>query len=248
MGFMDSVERGLERAVNGAFARTFRSGVQPVEIAAGLKRELDIQSVVVDRDRVLTANQFNVRVSPEDAERLAQYGSTLQSELESVVAHYADDQGYQLLGPAVISVSADDTLTRGILQIDAAKPSNRVAWEPTLEVAGKRYPLRPGTTVIGRGSEADVRIADNGASRKHLELIWDGKRGIARDLGSTNGSKVNGQRFRELKLEPDTVITIGQTSLRFRLIPAAPTTFSRSDKSASRSSSNGSAGGFWEDQ
>ncbi|MGO1434080.1 MAG: FhaA domain-containing protein [Canibacter sp.] len=245
---MDSVERGLERAVNGAFARTFRSGVQPVEIAAGLKRELDIQSVIVDRDRVLTANQFNIRVSPEDAERLDQYSGTLQSELESVVARYADDQGYQLLGPAVIAINADDTLTRGILQIDAAKPSNRVAWEPTLEIAGKRYPLRPGTTVVGRGSEADVRINDNGASRKHLEIIWDGKRGIARDLGSTNGSKVNGQRFRELKLEPDTVISIGQTSLRFRLIPAAPTTFSRSEKPASRSSSQSSKGaGFWED-
>ena len=56
MGILDSVERGLERAVNAAFARTFRSGVQPVEIAAGLKRELDIGSVVVDRDRVLAPN------------------------------------------------------------------------------------------------------------------------------------------------------------------------------------------------
>lgn len=253
MGFMDSVERGLERAVNGAFARTFRSGVQPVEIAAGLKRELDIQSVIVDRDRVLTANQFTVRVAPEDAERLTQYGSTLMSELESVVARYADDQGYQLLGPAVISLRADDSLTRGVLQIDAAKPSDRVAWEPTIEVNGKRFPLRPGTTVVGRGSDADIRISDNGASRKHLELIWDGKRGIARDLGSTNGSKVNGQRFRELKLEPDTLITIGQTTLRFRLVPAAPTTYSRSDSPASRNSAGSSSrrsqgAGFWEDQ
>ena len=52
MGILDNVERGLERAVNGAFARTFRSGVQPVEIASALKRELDIGAVIVDRDRV----------------------------------------------------------------------------------------------------------------------------------------------------------------------------------------------------
>ena len=51
MGILDNVERGLERAVNGAFARTFRSGVQPVEIASALKRELDIGAVIVDRDR-----------------------------------------------------------------------------------------------------------------------------------------------------------------------------------------------------
>ncbi|WP_343956961.1 DUF3662 domain-containing protein, partial [Leucobacter albus] len=70
MGFLDSVERSLERAVNGAFARTFRSGVQPVEIGSALKRELDIGAVVVDRDRVLTPNRFVVRVSPQDADRL----------------------------------------------------------------------------------------------------------------------------------------------------------------------------------
>ena len=81
MGILDSVERGLERAVNGAFARTFRSGVQPVEIAAGLKRELDIGSVVVDRDRILAPNHFVVRVAPADAERLSRMGGTLEREL-----------------------------------------------------------------------------------------------------------------------------------------------------------------------
>lgn len=118
--------------------------MQPVEIAAGLKRELDIQSVIVDRDRVLTANQFNIRVSPEDAERLDQYSGTLQSELESVVARYADDQGYQLLGPAVIAINADDTLTRGILQIDAAKPKQSCRLGTHTRNSGQTLPASSG--------------------------------------------------------------------------------------------------------
>ena len=64
MGLLDNFEKGLERAVNGAFAKTFRSGLQPVEITAALKREIDTKAAVVSRDRVLVPNQFAVRMSP----------------------------------------------------------------------------------------------------------------------------------------------------------------------------------------
>ena len=220
MGILDSVERGLERAVNGAFARTFRSGVQPVEIAAGLKRELDIGSVVVDRDRVLAPNRFIVRLSSADADRLTRMGGTLERELIGVVGKHAKRQGYQLLGEADVELRRDDSLTTGVMQIDATQVEGSVSWVPTIEVEGVRHQLRNGTTIVGRGSDADIRLSDSAASRQHLQLIWDGKAGIARDLGSTNGTKINGQRFREAALSPDTVITIGQTPLRFQLVPS----------------------------
>ncbi len=220
MGILDSVERGLERAVNGAFARTFRSGVQPVEIAAGLKRELDIGSVIVDRDRILAPNRFIVRVSPADASRLGGLGRTLERELIGVVNKHAKRQGYQLLGDADVELRVDESLTTGVLQIDASQVEGAIAWIPVVEVDGARHELGRGTTVVGRGSDAGIRIGDTAASRQHLQLIWDGKAGIARDLGSTNGSKINGQRFREAALSPGTVITIGQTSLTFQLVPA----------------------------
>lgn len=219
MGILDNVERGLERAVNGAFARTFRSGVQPVEIASGLKRELDIGSVVVDRDRVLAPNRFIVRVSGADADRLTRMGGTLERELISVVQKHAKRQGYQLLGEADVELRRDDSLTTGVLQIDATQVEGAVSWVPMIEVEGVQHPLRTGATFVGRGSDADIRLSDSAASRQHLQLIWDGKAGIARDLGSTNGTKINGQRFREAALTPDTVITIGQTPLRFKLVP-----------------------------
>lgn len=219
MGILDSVERGLERAVNGAFARTFRSGVQPVEIAAGLKRELDIGSVVVDRDRVLAPNRFVVRVANADADRLTRMGDTLERELITVVQKHAKRQGYRLLGDPDVELRRDDSLTTGVLEIDATQVEGAVSWAAVIEVEGVRHELRNGTTIVGRGSDTDIRLSDSAASRQHLQLIWDGKAGIARDLGSTNGAKINGQRFREAALSPDTVITIGHTPMRFMLVP-----------------------------
>lgn len=237
MGILDGIERGLERAVNGAFARTFRSGVQPVEIAAGLKRELDIGSVVVDRDRVLAPNRFLVRVSAADAQRLKSMGGTLERELIAVVVKHAKRQSYQLLGEADVELGVDESLTTGVLEIDASQVEGRVSWNAVLEVDGVQHPLRTGTTVIGRGSDADIRITDSAASRQHLQLIWDGKAGIARDLGSTNGSKIDGQRFREAALSPGTVITVGQTAMHFQLVPA------RGSGAGGRSGASGPGGG-----
>lgn len=242
MGILDSVERGLERAVNGAFARTFRSGVQPVEIAAGLKRELDIGSVVVDRDRVLAPNRFTVRVAQADASRLTALGGTLERELIGVVAKHAKRQGYQLLGDPDVELAIDDSLTTGVLEIDSAQIEGRVSWSAAIEVDGVAHTLRTGTTTVGRGSEAEIRISDTAASRKHLQLIWDGNAGIARDLGSTNGSKIDGQRFREAALSPGTVITIGQTALRFQLVPARS---ARGSGAGSARSGSGLERNFW---
>ncbi|MGJ0205090.1 FhaA domain-containing protein [Leucobacter sp. gxy201] len=219
MGILDSVERGLERAVNGAFARTFRSGVQPVEIASALKRELDIGAVIVDRDRVLVPNRFTVRVAPNEADRLRSIGDTLEQELRGVVSKHAQRQNYQLLGEPDVEIRADGSLTAGVVEIDASRVEGSVDWVAVLEVDGVRHELNRGTTTIGRGSDCGVRITDNAASRKHLEIIWDGSAGVARDLGSTNGSKINGQKFREAALVAGTVITIGQTSLRFNMAP-----------------------------
>lgn len=238
MGLLDSIERGLERAVNGAFARTFRSGVQPVEISAALKREMDVQAVSVDRDRTLAPNLFTVKMSEQDAKKLERLGAQLLRELEQVVHSHASKQNYQLLAPAVIEIKQSN-MPAGTIEVTSLTPGTEVRWSAVLEVEGQRYQLRKGTTVVGRGQESDIRISDNAASRKHLALIWDGKKALASDLDSTNGSKVDGQRFREVLLQPDTVIYIGQTPLRFSFAPLA-------DASAAPENTNPQTSQFWE--
>src|SRR6187549_2916001 len=94
VGLLDNFEKGLERAVNGAFAKTFKSGLQPVEITAALRRELDTKAAVVSRDRILVPNKFVVRLSSEDYERMTGLGDALLDELTQLVQSHAAAQRY----------------------------------------------------------------------------------------------------------------------------------------------------------
>ena len=95
MGLLDSFEKGLERAVNSAFAKTFRSGIQPVEIASALRSELDKKAAIVSRDRILAPNTFTVRLSPADDEKMRTLGGALGEELDTLV--HAPREGAGLL-------------------------------------------------------------------------------------------------------------------------------------------------------
>ncbi len=228
VGFLDKFERGLERAFNGAFAKTFRSGLQPVEIVAALKRELDTRAAVVSRDRVLVPNELQVVVSASDYDRLNTLGNSLQNSLLDEIERHAVQQHYQFAGPISVQLIASEQLSEGQLEVNSRSVEGRVNWVPVLEVAGQRFPIQSGSNVIGRGSDAHITINDNGASRRHAEVIWDGQRAGLRDLGSTNGTKLNGRRIAQAALEPNSLIEIGRTQLQFRIVPQAePSTATR---------------------
>jgi hypothetical protein len=218
VGILDSFERGLERAVNGAFAKTFKSGLQPIEITAALRRELDTKAVVVARDRILVPNRFTVRLANGDFQRMTAIGPTLIDELTQLVQQHATAQHYQFAGGISIALQQDDGLSEGMIQIDSVNAKGTVAWNPVLDIGGKRYPIVKSRTIIGRGSDADITVDDTGISRKHVEILWDGTRAQVNDLGSTNGSELNGERVSKAPLQPDSVISIGRTRIVFRVL------------------------------
>lgn len=222
MGLLDSFEKGLERAVNSAFAKTFRSSIQPVEIASALRRELDTRAAVVSRDRILAPNQLEVRLAPNDLQSMQALGAALSDELYSLVQQHAKRQGYSFAGPLTISLVVDDALADGTLHVASkTEKQAQVSWVPVLDIDGTRHTITKSRTVIGRGSDADITVADPGTSRKHIEVLWDGERAMVRDLGSTNGSLLDGQRFTEAALSPEQTVLIGRTSIVFRVIPQA---------------------------
>jgi hypothetical protein len=221
LGLLDNFEKGLERAVNGAFAKTFKSGLQPVEITAALRRELDTKAAVVARDRILVPNRFTVRLSSADFERMSAMGPTLTDELTQLVQQHAAAQHYSFAGGITIELSEDPSLSQGMIDIQSVNVKGTVAWTPVLEIAGKRYPITHSHTVIGRGSDADITVDDTGISRKHVEILWDGKRAQVNDLGSTNGSLLNGNPVSKALLAPDSVIDIGRTRIVFRVLAQA---------------------------
>jgi hypothetical protein len=82
---------------------------------------------------------------------------------------------------------------------------------------GRQYSIAMGSTVLGRGEAAQVRIADVGISRQHARVDFDGARVVITDLGSTNGTAVNGSRVNAAALQPGDTVQIGTTTLTFRL-------------------------------
>ena len=218
MGLLDNFEKGLERAVNGAFAKTFKSGLQPVEITAALRRELDTRAAVVSRDRILVPNKFIVRLGSVDYERMVALGPTLTDELVDLVQRHAARQSYSFAGGISIDLREDPALSQGMIDVLSENVKGAVSWTPIVEIDGVRRPLTRSRTVIGRGSDADITVDDTGISRKHVAILWDGTRAEVHDLGSTNGSRLDGNPVGVAPLPPDSVIDIGRTRIVFRVL------------------------------
>jgi hypothetical protein len=81
---------------------------------------------------------------------------------------------------------------------------------------GTRHELTTGRNVIGRGTEADIRLPDTGVSRKHVDVILESGKATVEDLGSTNGTLVNGRRISRQVLADGDVIRIGHSVLVYR--------------------------------
>lgn len=228
MGVFDSIERRLEGAVVGVFAKAFKGDVQPIEIAARLQRELDREAVLLSRTTKLVPNDFTVGLSQHDYDRLAPYGKTLNAEIVPELKSHAEENGYVFNGPITLHLELDESLSTGrftvsslAVEADTAASGEQVvaaaAIGLVLEVNGMRHPLTPPGFVIGRGSEADVRINDPGISRRHAEVqVAPGNDGPLMqivDLGSTNGITVDGQKVRRAALADGTRIEIGRTRM-----------------------------------
>ncbi len=239
MGILDSVERGLEKLVRGAFSTGSHAQVQPLEIASALRKELDNRSLVLSQGRTLAPNVFAARLSDSDFELAQQWGSALAEELCDVVIAHVDNQQYSLQGPVRVSFEHDPELRAGVFDIDSSiekapaahRPAGPTApatprheptrYQPVLESDGQRYSINAGSVVLGRSSGADIFVDDTGVSRRHLEIRAEDGRIYAVDLGSTNGSYVNGQRIMgRTELADGSSISLGRSRLTFRLVPA----------------------------
>jgi hypothetical protein len=223
MGILDRFEQRVDRTVNGAFAKAFKSEVQPVELAAAIQRELDERAAIVSRGRTVVPNVFTVMLSNEDFDRLAVYSETLQSELAGLAREYAEEQRYTFLGPVSVSMQLDDDLDTGIFRITSeakaavtARARGTGSIGATLVAAGGEYSIGKGRTRLGRGTDADIRIDDPGVSRHHCDIVV-GNDTVIHDLGSTNGTYVDGVQVAEKVLRDGSVIRVGSTSLTFRI-------------------------------
>jgi Protein of unknown function (DUF3662)/FHA domain len=85
-----------------------------------------------------------------------------------------------------------------------------------VDSTGQRFDLRQGSNVIGRGSDSDLQLLDQGVSRRHLDVQYDGQRATIYDLGSTNGTTVNGHEVGSHMLRHGDVVRLGHTRMVFQ--------------------------------
>jgi hypothetical protein len=215
---MQSLERRLERMVEGVFSRRARNSIRPIELGRRLIREMDDQRSVDVKGRRIVPNDFEFHLSPDDHAGFADIETALRTELVEAAREYARDEGYHFMGPVAVDLRVDDSLKPGrfgiVSQLKQA-PGGSLVGSLVLP-SGERVALRTGSTVIGRMSECDVTVNDTNVSRRHAEVRTSGTSHVVVDLGSTNGTLVNGQRVVSERLIADgDIISVGSTHLRF---------------------------------
>jgi hypothetical protein len=233
MGVLRNFESRLERGIEGFFTKAFRSGLQPVELAKRILRQMDAQKTVGVRE-IWVPNRYVVRISEEDRERFGNMEGALARELETVVTEGARERGWGLVARPEVVFETGERMKRGDLKVEAelteeTGPAQAEAPAPSpaprpspqagparLVLDGREVAIDRDRMVIGRLHGSEVEIEDPGASRRHAEIRKDGDRFLVVDLGSTNGTLVNDSPVAEHTLEDGDRITIGRTVIEFR--------------------------------
>lgn len=119
MSIFDRFESAVERGVNGAFSRVFRSGIKPVDITTAIRRAMDESVQEVSASRIIAANHFTVYASRTDLTSLEASLDVLADEFAQQATEHAASNGYSLLGPVTIEFIADASEPSGTLKVDA---------------------------------------------------------------------------------------------------------------------------------
>ncbi|MDQ1521132.1 MAG: hypothetical protein QOI55_2205 [Actinomycetota bacterium] len=208
-------ERRLERLVEGAFNKAFRSGLQPLEIGRRVVREMDGGRSLGVRGPVVP-NDFVVELSAEDAARFEGFHETLARELEDAAREHARDEGYSFLGPIRVEFETDERRRRGDFAVIATFVEGPGANVSTLVLPdGRRLTLGPEPLRIGRLPDCLISLSDPQVSRHHAEVRPAREGYEVVDLGSTNGTMLNGVVVKEHPLHDGDVILVGATSIRY---------------------------------
>lgn len=221
MGFFDRIEHGTEKAVGRVFRR-FRGELKEVELVSALKREADDRAAAIDQERTVVPNHYKFTVSAHDRSRIRSWGEeALAAELAQALVSHAARQQYALVGPVEVTFatggvaqgqfSLTSATVRAAVQAYTSGPNRH----PMIDIDGQRYLLTGPSTVIGRGSEADIVVDDSGISRRHLEFRLTSHGVVATDLGSTNGLYVEGHQVPAATLVDGNTLTIGRTRILF---------------------------------
>ena len=237
MSVLRNLENRIAGLVEGAFGRAFRSEIRPVELARRLAREMDSHRRS-SLSSTYVPNEYIVWLSPEDRRQLAPIEQGLVDELSAYLLEHARAERLALISQPLIELRTDRRLALGECGIEAhlvrqerrspderqpaaapvgARGRGPEVGQAYLSVGGSRHVIGPHGAVIGRSPDADVVLSSTDVSRRHAEIVPDEAGWVLVDLGSTNGTLVNGRKLSgPAPLRKGDRLQVGRTVLELR--------------------------------
>jgi FhaA, N-terminal domain/FHA domain len=239
-----AVERFLERLFERPTARLFGARLEPVTIVRRLERAID-EERRAGADGMIAPTRLTVAVNPADAAALARL-ATLEADLAAAALEHARRRGYRIPERPTVALVGDRAVEPGEVRVTAAfadvrQPAAAPGAQPERTLVHPVPPaIPPGTVlrvstpggltrdvpldgrpvIIGRAGDVEVVVPDPLVSRRHARLAPRGGHLVLEDLGSTNGTRVNGGTVREAVVGAGDRIELGASRLEI-VVPRA---------------------------
>jgi hypothetical protein len=208
-----NLERRLERLLDDVAGRFFSGRLHPSELAGKLAREADFARYQ-HATGPATANLFVIQVNPDD---LAIETEKLERMLAAEMSAYTSEEGLRLEGPIQVRIEPSPKAPSGraSCRVEIA-PGDPVVWA-RLNGDGVTIDIGRNRAFVGRSSECDVVIPHDDVSRRHALVYREGGRAFLEDLGSANGTSVDGIRAGSdaVGLSDGSVVDLGAHRYRF---------------------------------
>jgi len=238
MSALKRFEQFMENMVEGSVARMFGSPVQPAEIAKRLERAMESQQKISVR-RVIVPNMYRVFLNPRDFAAFEPMRGDLEREMGNYLSELAAEREFTMLEHPHVELAEDASVPRRTIQVVAeiAQPgsdSGTQVMSATIQMEAQQQsnsralllhetskgvhpiPLETTLLTLGRGLNNDIVLEDARVSRHHAQLRYKTRRFWVTDLGSTNGTFVNGEPVSETALRNGDVLSLGGLELKFR--------------------------------
>lgn len=241
MKLLDFLERSIERVIQSPVDTLFRQDIQPAEIERHLERAMLDNRRRASGANIMP-NAYVVELAPVDFATIAPYKTSLVRRLESWLTDRADAHDGALLDRMQVDIRESERVRRRRPLVTAAITDVTTSQAPArrhrsvsqhTEVyrvpgttacafrlltggeAGTTFTIPEGTSTLGRSPDADIHIEASDVSRRHLRIERSGARVEITDLGSTNGTRVNGDPVQRATLRNGDEVLVGMQALRF---------------------------------
>ena len=228
MSWIERIEQACAAFIERTFAKTFPSDLEPAQVARKLVSTMEARTRGGDGGHLLAPGSYLVYMHPDDFLRLAEHRAYLEREWAELLRDMASRVGvYFFDGGPNVAMEARESVPAGMVDISVASDVTTPIPDAPVELP-KRYHLRmmkgvpaygvyfvEASNAIGRSEDSDIFLVDPSVSRNHATLRIENGVLTLTDLGSTNGTFVNGERVAgDRTLTSGDVLTFGNTQMR----------------------------------